>query len=85
MESDVLNRSGGEKMRSVLSISLPEKLAKELDTFAKETGRSKSDIVRESISLYLWEARFKRLRKQIRPLAKKAGLISEEDVFKQIS
>lgn len=72
-------------MRAVLSISLPEKLAKELDAFAKETGRNKSDIVRESISLYLWEARFKRLRRQLRPLAKKAGLMVEEDVFEQIS
>ena len=72
-------------MRSVLSISLPEKLAKELDAFAKETGRSKSDIVRESLSLYLWEARFKRLRKQIMPLAKKGGFINEEDVFEQVS
>ena len=72
-------------MRAVLSISLPEKLAKELDAFAKETGRNKSNIVRESISLYLWEARFKRLRRQLRPLAKKAGLMVEEDVFEQIS
>ncbi len=72
-------------MRTVLSISLPEKLAKELDAFARETGRNKSDIVRESLSLYLWEARFKRLKKELRPLAKKAGLLTEEDVFKQIS
>ena len=72
-------------MRAVLSISLPEKLAKELDAFAKETGRNKSDIVRESLSLYLWEVRMKRLKKQLRPLAKKAGLMTEEDVFEQIS
>ncbi len=72
-------------MRAVLSISLPEKLAKELDAFAKETGRNKSDIVRESVSLYLWEARFKRLKRQLRPLAKKAGLVTEEDVFEQVS
>lgn len=72
-------------MRSVLSISLPEKLAKELEVFAKETGRNKSDIVRESLSMYLWEARFKKLRKQLRPYAKKAGLLTEEDVFEQVS
>jgi predicted DNA-binding protein len=40
-------------MRSVLSISLPEKISSELEKFAKRTGRSKSDIVRESIHLYL--------------------------------
>jgi len=72
-------------MRAVLSVSLPEKLAKELDAFAKETGRNKSDIVRESVSLYLWEARLKRLKRQLKPLAKSAGLVTEEDVFEQIS
>lgn len=72
-------------MRAVLSISLPEKLAEELESFARETGRNKSDIVRQSLSLYLWEARFKRLKKQLRPLAKKSGLVSEEDVFELVS
>jgi metal-responsive CopG/Arc/MetJ family transcriptional regulator len=43
-------------MRSVLSVSLPEKLSSELDAFAKKTGLNKSDILKESFSLYLWEA-----------------------------
>ena len=72
-------------MRKVLSVSLPENLAKELDALAKKTGRSKSDIVRESVSLYLWEARFKELKKKLRPVAKKAGILTEEDVFEQFS
>ncbi|MBX6423902.1 CopG family ribbon-helix-helix protein [Thermosulfurimonas sp. F29] len=72
-------------MRAVLSISLPEKLARELDAFARETGRNKSDIVRESLRLYLWETRFRRLKRELRPLAKKAGLMTEEDVFERIS
>ncbi len=72
-------------MGAVLSVSLPEKLARELDAFAKETGRRKSDIVRESISLYLWETRFKRLKGELRPWAKKAGFLTEEDVFEKIS
>jgi len=37
-------------MRSVLSISLPDKVARELDRFAKSQGRNKSDVVKESIS-----------------------------------
>ncbi len=72
-------------MREVLSVSLPEKLAKELESFAKETGRSKSDIIRESLSIYLWEARLKSIKRKLKPFAKKAGLITEEDVFEQIS
>ena len=48
-------------------------------------GRTKSDIVKESINLYLWEARFRRLQKRVGTKAKKAGMVSEEDVFKAIS
>ena len=72
-------------MRTVLSIHLPEDLYKKLDSFAKETGRNKSDVIRESINLYLWEKRFDRVKGKIKPLAKKAGIITEEDIFKSIS
>jgi len=72
-------------MRSVLSVSLPENLSSELDAFAKRTGRNKSDIVKESVSLYLWEARFRNVRKSLGLKAKKAGLVTEEDVFRAVS
>ena len=72
-------------MRSVVSISLPEKISQELDRFAKSTGRNKSDIVKESISLYLWESRFKEAKKRLSARAKKAGIVSEEDVFRSVS
>jgi len=61
-------------MRSVLSVSLPENISSELDKFARSTGRTKSDIVKESINLYLWEARFRRLQKRVGAKAKKARL-----------
>ncbi|MDI6762712.1 MAG: ribbon-helix-helix protein, CopG family [Thermodesulfobacteriota bacterium] len=72
-------------MRSVLSISLPEKVASDLEDYAKKTGRTKSDIVKESISLYLWEARFRKIRIQLTVNAKKAGIVSEDDLFKAVS
>jgi len=72
-------------MRSVLSVSLPENLSSELDAFAKKTGRNKSDIVKDSVSLYLWEARFRNGRKSLSLKAKKAGLVTEEDVFRAVS
>jgi predicted DNA-binding protein len=72
-------------MRSVLSVSLSEKVASDLEDYAKKTGRTKSDIVKESISLYLWEARFRKIRKQLSAKAKKAGIVSEDDVFKAVS
>lgn len=72
-------------MRSVLSISLPEKMASELDQYARRTGRNTSDVVKESLAVYLWETRFQNIRKRFGAKAKKAGIITEEDVFQGVS
>jgi predicted transcriptional regulator len=72
-------------MRSVLSISLPDKVARELERFAKSQGRNKSDVVKESISIYLWESRFASARKSLGARAKKKGVVTDEDVFKAVS
>lgn len=72
-------------MRTVLSVSLPSNMSKELDRFAKNTGRNKSDIVKESLSLFLWEMKLKSVQKKLGPKAKKLGIVSEEDVYKAIS
>jgi metal-responsive CopG/Arc/MetJ family transcriptional regulator len=72
-------------MRSILSISLPENLSTELEKFAKSTGRSKSDIVKESVSLYLWEARLRKMQKRFGAKAKRVGIVNEENIFKVVS
>jgi len=72
-------------MRTVLSVSLPESMSDELDRFARNTGRNKSDIVKESLSMFLWEMKLKAVQKKLAPKAKKLGIVSEEDVFKAIS
>jgi len=71
-------------MRTVLSVSLPEKMAEGLDRLARRTGRNKSDIVEESLSMFLWEIKLKAVQKQLSPKAKKLGMVCEEDVFKAI-
>ncbi len=72
-------------MREVISVSVPKETVLKLESFAKETGRSRSDIIRESINFYLWEKQLGKLKKEFKPLAKKAGILTEEDVFEQIS
>lgn len=66
-------------------MSLPENISKELDKFAKNTGRNKSDIMKDSLSLFLWEMKLRAVQKKLGPKAKKLGIVSEEDVFKAIS
>lgn len=72
-------------MRTVLSVSLPKKIAKELNAFSKETGRNKSDIVKESLSLYLWETKLHKAQMIFSSKAKSLGIITEDDMFREIS
>jgi len=72
-------------MRTVLSVSLSDKMAAELDHLAKVTGRNKSDIVKESLSIFLWETKFKQVKRRLAKKAKAAGVVTEEDVFKEVS
>ncbi len=72
-------------MRRIMSISLPEKLSSQLNAYAKTTGRNKSDIVKESISFYLWDSKFREISRKLGVRAKKVGIVTEEDVFRAIS
>jgi len=72
-------------MRSVLSVSLPKKLAIDLDVLSKETGRNKSDIAKEALAEFLWENRFRRMKKRLSNKAKAAGFVTDDDIFKAIS
>ena len=72
-------------MRESISISLPEGVRAELDRFVEARGLSRSDAVREAIADYLFERRFRELRRRLRPYAEAAGLYTDEDVFRIVS
>ena len=72
-------------MRTVMSISLPEQVAEQLEQYVRETGRNKSDVVRESIGLYLWEARLRDTQRRLGPRAKRSGIVTEDDALRAIS
>jgi metal-responsive CopG/Arc/MetJ family transcriptional regulator len=72
-------------MRDVISVSFPRELAVELNRVAKESGRTKSELVKEALRSYLWEERFRKVAQSVRVKAKKRGFVIDEDVFKVIS
>ena len=72
-------------MRTVLSVSLTKQMSEELERVAKSTGRNKSDVVKESLGLFLWDMKLRMVQKRLGPRAKKLGLITEDDVFRAIS
>ena len=72
-------------MRTVLSVSLPEKMAKDLNEFAGEMGRNKSDVLRDALGHYLWEEKLRKARHLFYPKAKKEGIVTESDMLSKIS
>ena len=72
-------------MRMVLSVSLPEKMAQDLQKIAGEMGRNKSDVLRDALGNYLWEEKLRRARHVFYPKAKKEGIVTESDMLSKIS
>ncbi len=72
-------------MRGLISIRLPEKMQKELESISKIERKSKSEIIREALSQYLAVKRFQQLRKKVLPFAEAEGLLTDEDIFRSIS
>ena len=72
-------------MRTTMTISLPEKIKTELDRAAESEGVSRSDLVRESLSDYLFVRKFRTLRKTMAPKAAQQGVYTDQDVFDRAS
>ena len=69
---------------TTLTIRIPEQLKAELDAASRSEDRPNSDIVRESIRRYLALSRFRAIRRQILPFAEAQGLLTDEDVFREL-
>ena len=50
-----------------------------------ETGRTRSDLARDALRRQLAVLRFEQLRSKVLPLAEAQGLLTDEDVFSEIS
>ena len=72
-------------MSDTITVRLPKKILKELNTITKTEKASKSEIIREAIARYLAIKRFQQLRRKILPFAEAEGLLTDEDIFKAIS
>lgn len=62
------------------TISLPPKLVREAERTAKEEHRTKSELVREALRLYLEDQQWRKLQKHTALKAQALGIRTEEDV-----
>jgi metal-responsive CopG/Arc/MetJ family transcriptional regulator len=72
-------------MRNAVTISLPSSLAKQLDAAAKRKGMSRSQFVQVSLQNDLFREKLEAARKIGVPYARRAGLYTDEDIFKAFS
>lgn len=72
-------------MRRTVTVSLPEELGDELDSVSERAGTSRSEVVREALRRYFAVEEFRRIRGLLLPEAEAKGLLTDEDVFRQIS
>ena len=70
---------------SVVTIRLDPELEKLLDRLSRQTGRSRSDLVREALRRQLSLLRFEQLRRQALPFAEARGYLTDEDVARDVS
>ncbi len=68
-----------------LTIRLDEELDRTLTELARAQHRSKSDLVREMLRRQLAAEAFREARRQLLPLGERAGYLTDEDVFRDIS
>jgi len=70
---------------SAVTIRIEPGLQKLLDKVCKQTGRTRSDIVRDSLKRQLSIIRFEQLRREVLPFAEARGYLTDEDVNKAVS
>jgi len=90
MSDDSLNilsrRSTLSYMKAAaVTIRLEPDLEKLLDRLCRETGRTRSDLVREALRRHLSLLRFEQLRRKTLPFAEARGYLTDEDVFRDVS
>jgi predicted transcriptional regulator len=56
-----------------------------LDKVCRETGRSRSDVVRDALRRQLTLQLFEEARRNAIPFAEAQGIFTDEDVFKLVS
>ena len=72
-------------MRTSVSVSLPEKLNRDIDKVLKETSLTRSELVRAALDEYLLKFRFRKIREKLVMKARSKGIYTDDDVYERLS
>ena len=69
--------------KSVITIRLDKALQRQLDRVCRQSGKNRSEVIRDSLRRHLALQQFEQLRRQVMPFAEARGLLTDEDVFNE--
>lgn len=72
-------------MRSIITLSLPPTLKKQMDSMAVRYKTNRSQIIQQAIDDYLTRREFNQLRQRLMKKIQRKGIFTDEDVFKRVS
>ncbi len=72
-------------MSQTLTIRISDSMRAQLQEISKTEEKTIGDLVRESLRRYITVQRFRRLRNKVLPFAEAQGILTDEDVFEQLS
>jgi len=72
-------------MQTTLTVRLGEKEAQALDALCEMTGKSRSEVVRDSLRAYRLREILHWTQAELGPAARAAGWLSEEDILREVS
>jgi len=72
-------------MRNTVTIRLDSDLEKSLDRLCKQTGRTRSELVREALRRQLRLLGFEQLRRRTMPFAEARGYLTDEEIARDVS
>jgi predicted transcriptional regulator len=68
-----------------ITIRLDPELERLLESVCAQSGRTRSDVVREALRRQLALLRFEQLRRKVLPFAEARGYLTDEDVARDVS
>lgn len=71
-------------MQTTLTVRLGKKEAQALDQLCEMTGKSRSEVVRDSLRSYRLREILRHTQARLGPAARAAGWLTEEDILREV-
>ena len=72
-------------MKTSITIRLDPELERLLESVCAQSGRTRSEVVRDALRRQLTLLRFEQLRRKVLPFAEARGYLTDEDVARDVS